>query len=519
MLKIFFACVSVLVISAGAFAQDGTDQPSVAQRYADLISEDSVRAYLSVLAADSLEGRATGKPGQKKAARFLESKLKSFGVEELPGHSGYFQPFALHAFDFKQVKATVGGKEWKVVDDFFTTSTLNDTTIRADEVVFLGYGISTDLYDNYGDEDYTGKIGVIYDGQPNVGGKYLANGETYPSGIDLQRKLRLAREKGLEAVLVVRYGYSSNIPRYRRFFRGDRLYLERPFDDVFTHFYISQEALKTIFSERDIAAAEEAMKKGEDRFELRAEIPVEFEFSADRGTVITENVVGYIEGSTIPDEYVFITAHYDHIGVIDGKINYGADDNGSGTAMVLELARVFAEARKEGKQPDRSVVFLFFTAEEIGLLGSEFYTDNPIVPLRNTVTDLNIDMIGRTDEIYTDNQDDTPYIYLIGADRISQRLHDISEEVNDRYTQLKLDYKYNDPNDPQRLYYRSDHYNFARYGIPSIFYFRGLHPDYHKPTDTIDKVEFDTIVHVGKLVFHTAWAVSDMEGSLLPEED
>ena len=208
----------------------------------------------------------------------------------------------------------------------------------------------------------------------------------------------------------------------------------------------------------------------------------------DRKVVATENVAAIITGSEKPDEYIIITSHLDHIGTHDGEINNGADDDGSGTVAMLEIAEAFKAAFDDGKGPKRSILFLHVSAEEKGLLGSKYYVENPLYPLKNTVANLNIDMIGRTDPKRIDK--DPNYIYLIGADRLSQDLHEISEEANNKFTKLKLDYTFNALNDPNRFYYRSDHYNFAKNNIPIIFYFNGTHEDYHRPTDTVDKINY-----------------------------
>ena len=220
------------------------------------------------------------------------------------------------------------------------------------------------------------------------------------------------------------------------------------------------------------------------------------------------NVIAYIEGDVYPEEYIIITAHLDHVGMENGEIYNGADDDGSGTVAILEIAEAFKEAENNGHGPDRSIVFLHVTAEEIGLIGSRYYTDeDPIVPLKNTVTNLNIDMIGRTDpERPKRNRE---YIYIIGSDRISQDLHDINHEVNDLYLNIDLDYVYNAVDDPNRFYYRSDHYNFAKNGVPAIFYFSGTHEDYHQPTDTVEKIQYDLLELRTKLIFHTAWEIAN----------
>jgi len=228
----------------------------------------------------------------------------------------------------------------------------------------------------------------------------------------------------------------------------------------------------------------------------------------------SQNIIAYIKGSEFPDEYLFISAHSDHEGLIDGEIYNGADDNGSGTAAVLEIAEAFNEAVKDGYKPKRSIVFLHVTAEEKGLHGSRYYSNNPIFPIENTMATLNIDMIGRVDPSHKDNEN---YIYVIGSDRISTELHFIAQKANDKFTKLNLDYKYNADNDPNRYYYRSDHYNFALKGIPIIFFFNGEHEDYHKPTDTADKINYPLLSKRTKLIFATAWHIANADERLNPE--
>lgn len=223
--------------------------------------------------------------------------------------------------------------------------------------------------------------------------------------------------------------------------------------------------------------------------------------------VETENVAAIIKGSKFPEEYIVISSHLDHIGIKKGKINNGADDDGSGTVALLEIAEAFKMAADAGQGPKRSLIFLHVTGEEKGLLGSKYYTNNPLYPLAQTMINLNVDMIGRTDPKREDK--DPNYIYLIGADRLSQDLHDISEAVNTKYTQFKLDYTFNDEKDPNRFYYRSDHYNFAKNNIPVIFYFSGTHEDYHKPGDTPDKIMYDLLAKRTQLIFYTAWELAN----------
>ena len=227
----------------------------------------------------------------------------------------------------------------------------------------------------------------------------------------------------------------------------------------------------------------------------------------------TENVGAIIKGSTYPDEYIVVTAHLDHVGKRGDDIYNGADDDGSGSMALLEIAQAFKLAELNGDGPKRSIIILHVTAEEKGLLGSKFYTDNPLYPLEDTITNLNVDMIGRTDP--TRDSDNDNYIYLIGTDRLSSMLHETSERVNKNTVNLELDYRFNASDDPERFYERSDHFNFAKNNIPVIFYFSGTHEDYHGPGDTPDKIRYDLLTKRTKLIFHTAWEIANMDDKIV----
>ncbi|NNF20632.1 MAG: M28 family peptidase, partial [Saprospiraceae bacterium] len=220
------------------------------------------------------------------------------------------------------------------------------------------------------------------------------------------------------------------------------------------------------------------------------------------------NVLGFVEGTDKKDEVVIVSAHFDHLGKRGNDIYNGADDNASGTCTVLEMAEAMARAKSEGHGPRRSILFLLVTGEEKGLLGSRYYSENPIFDLKNTVANVNVDMVGRTDKKYENNPH---YIYVIGSDRLSSDLHQANEDINQKYSQLTLDYRYNDANDPNRYYFRSDHYNFAKKGIPAIFFFSGTHKDYHRTSDTAEKILYDKMERVGRHIFHLTWDLANSE--------
>jgi Zn-dependent M28 family amino/carboxypeptidase len=306
----------------------------------------------------------------------------------------------------------------------------------------------------------------------------------------------------LAALLVIQ----SNFPR-RPANKGNQSIQEFRRTNFLNTFFISEKVAEAIMK-TDFAAAKAGTAPAKT---YTANISVAYNETVTR--VQSSNVIAYIEGTDKKDEFVFITAHYDHLGKRDTVIYYGADDDGSGTCAVLELAEAFTKAKAAGKGPRRTIVFMTVSGEEKGLWGSAYYGDHPIFPLEKTSVDLNIDMIGRIDP--TRKQGDSMnYVYVVGDDKLSTDLRPISESINKKYSKLELDYKFNDPNDKQRIYFRSDHYNFARKGVPIIFYFNGTHADYHRPTDTPDKINYDLYAKRAQFVFYTAWEMANRDDML-----
>ena len=228
----------------------------------------------------------------------------------------------------------------------------------------------------------------------------------------------------------------------------------------------------------------------------------------------SENILAFIEGAEKPEEIIVISAHYDHVGTNNGVVYNGADDDGSGTVAVMEIAEAFQQAKKAGKGPKRSILFLHVTGEEHGLLGSKYYSENPVFDLKNTVANLNIDMIGRSDK----ENEGKNYVYVIGSDMLSTELKKINVAANKATQNLELNYKYDDPNDPMRLYYRSDHYNFAKHGIPVAFFFDGIHEDYHQPTDDPEKIDYPLLQKRAQLVFATAWELANRKERIVVDK-
>ncbi|NNF76037.1 MAG: M28 family peptidase [Flavobacteriaceae bacterium] len=470
---------------------------------AGTITENELKEKLYVYASDEFEGRETGEPGQKKAVEYLKNHYVKLGIPSPLGDDDYFQEVPLERMQAPDMTMTINGTPLEAITHYVSLSSSKDGELTADTVIDMGYGIESEQYSDYKNQDVNGKIVLIRSGEPkHHDGTYVITGTDKTSKWSNMRqqfaaKRNLAKEKGAKMVLfyypeiydmvAARFGRSSG-----------RLSLKGNADDMYM-LLVGTDVLKAL-TESDA---------------INAGVPIpadlKFNYQAKSDALTSENVIAYIKGSEKPEEYVVLSAHLDHEGIKNGEIYNGADDDGSGSVALLEIAEAFQVAVERGQGPRRSVVFLHVTAEEKGLLGSRYYTDiDPVFPLEQTVANLNIDMIGRVDP--KRESDNRNYVYLIGSDKLSSELHELSEAVNQKYTNIELDYKYNDENDPNRFYYRSDHYNFAKNNIPIIFYFNGTHDDYHRPSDTVDKIEYDLLTNRTKLVFHTAWEVANREG-------
>jgi hypothetical protein len=379
--------------------------------------------------------------------------------------------------------------------------------------MFLGYGINDSLYTDYlTGNSHENKAAIILSGEPidKKEKSYLTKTECISQWTyNWKQKLTTAKAMGVKVLFIAdeEFNLKKDIIKY---ITKSKMILdiEDQNDINLPVFYISQhlanELLKS--SRQRIRKLKNRIDKNGGPLSFSSKTNVNIDVSIRGEKVQTENVIGFIEGTDLKDQIVVISAHYDHLGKKDSLIYDGADDDGSGTSALLELAQAFSLAKKDGHGPRRSILFIAFTAEEKGLLGSKYYTQFPRFPLDSTVANLNIDMIGRIDTAHHGNPD---YIYVIGSDKLSTELHEINEEKNKIHTKLLLDYTYNDPNDHNRFYYRSDHYNFAKNNIPVIFYFNGVHEDYHKPTDTVDKINFDKVEKISRLVFYTAWELAN----------
>ncbi len=488
--------VLALTGSINLFAQD-----PVAQKYGNMITPEDLKANLSILASDALEGRETGTRGQKMAAAFVSANFNSFGLTA-PVNGSNYQPIELVTARPGECYVKVGQTQYKNLESvvyFGNADSNGEVTLP---VVFAGKGTKED----FEQVDVKDKAAIIMI-NPNESSRGPA---------------MIAREKG--ATLVLAFTADAEdakklMTQFKSFASGRSMGLKKPEARNAGMFLMTPDVAEKILN-TTIEKLNKAVSADAKPGSLKKIKPgsVTYKTSQEYSTVKTENVLGFMEGTDKKDEVVVITAHYDHIGKRDNGegdlINNGADDDGSGTVSVLQLAKVFSEAKKDGKGPRRSILFMTVTGEEKGLLGSEYYSENPVFPLDKTVVDLNIDMVGRRDP---QHKDSAPYVYVIGSDKLSTELHKLSEDVNKKYTNLIFDYTYNDQNHPDRLYYRSDHWNFAKKNIPIIFYFDGIHEDYHKPSDEVSKIEFDLMAKRAQCVFYTAWEIANRDQRIMPD--
>jgi len=503
--------------------------------YAGSITAEGLKQDLSVLASDAYEGRETGKKGQKMAADYL---AKAFAADGLAGPvPASDNPFIQH-FDMNRgtqdgaaTTLKLAGKTYQGAKDFYSLLGETFTAPTAVQPVFVGYGIKEEKYSDFATPvDYKGKDVVLLVGEPlNAKGQSLigAGGKPSPyAGTSLEavgaRQAALfplgARSYTLvmptaAAFAKVPAGFSQILGQEQLTFEGDKA--RQGLNLLIVGPELGAKLLGTTPAGLDkyrqaVGLAGKALASP------FKPVPATVQTVLKKEKFTTENVLGYLEGTDKKDEVVVVSAHYDHLGIKNGVVFNGADDDGSGTVSVLAMARAFAQAKKDGHGPRRSVLFLANVGEEEGLLGSQYYTDHPLFPLANTVTDLNIDMVGRVDSAHIGKGD---YVYLVGDDRLSQELHTVSEATNQQYNPVALDYKFNDPNDPERIYYRSDHYNFAKHNVPIIFYTSGLHPQYHKATDDVELIDFPAMARRDQLIFHTAWALANRDArvALKPE--
>jgi len=510
----------IILIAVGLFIACNSSQKTVPEKttatisepsaltFAKTITQEDLKEHLYEYASDKYEGRETGQPGQKLASEYIKNEYIALGVPAAKADGDYYQNVPLELRSMPSGSMQLNGAEYPLGEDVLSFSSAQG---MFEEVVYAGYGIDEPNYSDFDGIDVKGKLVLVKFGEPkNEDGTYKVSGSTEKSIWSNMSNAYAKRSKAIsdKGGVGMLYLDDVNYSRYKSYYR-------RMKNNTSGNLSIKSQNTEFISLILNKNSANSLLPNVlETDKGSTVSTSIQLNMTASNEDVSSENVAAVIKGSVKPNEYIVISSHLDHIGVTSsGEINNGADDDGSGTVALLEIAEAFKNAEKAGNGPKRSIVFLHVTGEEKGLLGSQYYTDfDPIYPLAQTVANLNIDMIGRIDP---DREGDRNYIYLIGSDKLSKDLHNLSEEVNNKYANITLDYKYNDENDPNRFYYRSDHYNFAKNNIPIIFYFNGTHADYHRPSDTAEKINYDLLENRTRLIFHTAWEVANRDQKVI----
>lgn len=473
--------------------------------------------HLEFLASKELGGRYTLSPSFAIAARYLASRLEAYGFRGATANGSFLQTFEVVSTktDTEKSSLTLQARSEKFdyrYGDFLTVGSGAGTAEGS--IVFVGYGISSTAqkHDDYANLDTKGKIILRVSATPrDLDPSKLAPNEQGEAA---------AKAHGAIGELIVSFrgNFSAPKPGEPRPIARESVRLARVSEPRLPSAVLTPAIADKLLFLLDTNFEAIKAKRGEPLTPKPLDASAKLNITLNENRSTTQNVVGIFDGADpkLKSEFVTVSAHYDHLKTTAaGDVYPGADDDGSGTTSVLAIARAMSLQR-----PKRSILVIFHAGEELGLLGSEYNTDvAPVVPLASTVVDLNIDMIGRSHQPGDDSQGnqqltDADTIYPIGADRISSELNQIEERTNNDFEKLNLDYTLNDPKHPDRIYFRSDHWNYAKHGVPIIFFFDGVSVDYHKPTDTIDKIDFTKMTRVARLVYEIAWRVANLDHRL-----
>jgi hypothetical protein len=526
MKKQFVYTSMALLLGFGACAQNKT-----AVKFSQSITKENAYKHLSILASDEYEGRETGKKGAWMAADYIRTQFKNLGLTA-PVKGDYFQPIDMATYSLSQTVLTINGTPKESLKDFViqpNNVTLKGFTFNAAEVLFAGYGLDNKSgYNDYAGQSVSGKVVMIFAaGDPTSKTPAAATADRTAmrkAMAERQAKISYLMDNNAAGIILIDPALDNITPEMKARYEGSgqvvllnaantaRMQSQKSANVVYVNTATANEILTG--AGLNVAGLQQQITTAGKPASRMVKADISASAMKKETKVRAENVLGFLEGSDpkLKSEILVISGHYDHEGLTTSgtdKVNNGADDDGSGTTGVLMMAEAFMKAKKAGKGPKRSILFMTVVGEEKGLLGSDWYSEHPVFPLANTIVNLNIDMIGRTGFEYQNKPDSANYVYVIGSDKLSTELRTISEAANATYTKFKLDYKYDDPADTERIYYRSDHYNFAKHGIPIIFYFNGVHEDYHKPSDEIGKINFPLLAKRAQLVYYTAWELAN----------
>lgn len=499
------------------------------------LTQTQLKEYLSFIASDELEGRDTPSEGLNIAAQYIATHLSEWGYAPAGDNGSYFQKISLLRSRVLagETNVLVNGKRISFGDDF-QTNTVNAHI--AGGLVYVRHGfVSKDLnIDSFEGIDVRGKIMVVLGGLPK-GIKFRdLNGKK--KGKDYENPITYAQKNGAIGIIsipteeTIRH-WDKNKKAITEIGEKSVIAFKKSDEKEIPIIMASQSLLSKIFTGEKYFPSSTSDKDSVEKipaFELSANKKITIHIATTVDTLFTQNVCATLKGSdpVLQNEFVAFGAHYDHIGVgepVNGDSIYnGADDDGSGTAALMAMAEAFAK----GPKPKRSLLFVWHCGEEKGLWGSKYFTEYPTIPLEKVDAQLNIDMIGRSlpdrqagkpdtglaseNEIFSGKNE----TFIIGSKMMSTQLGQLSEDVNASLLNLKFNYKFDDPQDPMRLFYRSDHYNYAKHGVPIIFYFDGIHEDYHQVSDEIGKIDFEKYLKVTKTVFATGWTIANRQQRL-----
>ena len=531
-----FVLASLLVTTFPAtYAQRSTDKSKksaaqvITQRGVETISANQIRDYLTFIASDEMEGRDTPSRGLDTTAKFLAMTLARWGFKPAGDEGSFFQRIELRRdrADGGQTKVDYSGRTLVAGTDFIPVGGSGNVS---GQLVFAGNGwfVKSKNIDAYNGIDPAGRIAVIF-GTPNQSPRGVARSEFGKPGEEFMNPSDYARSKGVVGLIYVPdFQYFANWQGNRQ--RVDRgltvvAKFQRQPPQPLPSIVISPETANMLFSgERQSASGIYSASYTSSgttmpaSFLMSEQKKITMSVAATTETVPTQNVVAVWEGSdpVLKAEYVALGAHYDHVGsgcppAGSDRICNGADDDGSGTTALLGMAEALSKAPT---RPKRSVLFVWHCGEEKGLWGSRYFTEYPTVPLNQIVAQINIDMIGRSKkegDTKSSNRDLTgpDAVYLIGSTMMSTELGQLVNSVNNSFLKLTYDTKYDDPGDPNRFFFRSDHYNYARKGIPIIFFFDGVHEDYHQAGDTADKIDYQKMEKITRTIYMTLWEIAN----------
>ena len=488
----------VLILPLVSFAQNDSNTD-----FASYISEKNLKKNVMALCSQNMQGRETGTKGQKLAADYIYKQFKRAGIKAINrSHDSlaYFQSFGLSKLKIPSGSLKIDNKTYHNYKDF-VANPIQDSIFKDLDIVFIG----SSPIENYSKIDFSNKAVLFL-----TDNFHKAFSQAHKIWAHSKPSLILFCDP-FNNCLFNRYIHTC------KSMLNNRFHLNKPINiadttssnkDSNLHSFLRSQQLIAISTRlaKAITGLNKKSLKSMVNSQIRPKLTnqkLKFELRKNNDQVRSENVIALIEGSEKPNEYIIISAHYDHLGKKNGLVYHGANDNASGTSALIEVAKSFKLATDKGKAPKKSIIFAAFSAEEKGLLGSEFFVNNPPVSIKSIKTNLNMDMLGRRD-VHHNHHD---YIYLLGASHLNPKLKQTSDSLNALFTNLTLDYTYDYTHHP--LYGASDQASFVNKKIPAIMYFNGLHEDYHTTGDTADKLNFKNIKQVAQLVFLTAWELAN----------